>query len=369
MSDDLDPRLGIGGNAPPPDELTDEQRLLGIDPERLLVDEPAELPKLVALHYPDLKARGDELLAACQKWQADHKGPAGRLIDIADDQENARLADEIRQYDDFMAEVDEARKRIKLKVYEAGQQIDGWFKGGLADPVADIRGVSRTVSGKRYPPGPGTMQWAQTKYLTDKAERERREREAAAAAAAAEARRKAEEARALAEQERLRIAALEAQGATSEEAEEQVRYETDQAAADADNAMATSALIGAHAAEPATALVRQHTASGTTIGLGGRWTFEVTDMAALCLAVGAPALAREDFINRVAAASMIGDAGTKAVLQAAMQVLTQNGALPPTLLTTDDKNIRAAITARTAPLREAPGLRIFQEQSARRSRS
>jgi hypothetical protein len=366
---DREPRLGIGGNSPPEEIETDEQRLVRIDPEKLVVIEPAELPALFTLHYPDLKDRAAAMLAACQKWQAAHKGPTCGIIDVKDDEENGQLGDLIRQLDDFTGEVDEARKRVKLRVFEAGKQIDGWFNGTLADPVAEIRGVTRTVSGKRYPPGPGTMQFAQTKYLTDKAERERQAREAAAQAAAREAKRKEDEARRLAQEEAQRIADLQAEGAAAEEAQEIAQYETDQAAAAADAARASSSLIGAFAEEPASALVRQQTATGTTVGLAGRWTFEVVDLPALCLAVGAAGLTREDLVNRVAAASMIGVAGVRAVLQATAQVLTQGGAIPPTFIATDDKNIRAALTARTAPLRQAPGLRIYQEQSARRSLS
>ena len=366
---DIEELHGLGHNMPPDEPETPEQRLAKIDPERLVVVETAEIPTLLDLHYPDLKARAAEMLAACRQWQADHKTPAGGIIDVKDDEENGRLGDLIRQLDDFTNEADEARKRVKLRVYEAGLQIDGWFKGGLADPVADIRGVTRTVGGKRYAPGPGTMQFAQTKYLTDKAERERQAREAAAAAAAREAQRKADEARRLAQEEAQRIAALQAEGAAAEEAQEIAQAETDQAAAAADAAQASSALIGSFATEPASALVRQQTATGTTVGLAGRWTFEVTDLPALCLAVGASALTKEEFVNKVAAASLVGVAAARAILQAAAQVLTQGGSIPATFIATDDKNIRAAITARTAPLRQAPGLRIYQEQSARRSRS
>jgi hypothetical protein len=113
-------------------------------------------------------------------------------------------------------------------------------------------------------------------------------------------------------------------------------------------------------------LVKQFTASGTSIGLGGRWTFEVTDMPALCLAVGASALTREAFMQQVAAGSLMGMAAVKVVLETAASILTRQGALPPSAVTTDDKVIRAAITARTSPLRGAPGLRIYREMSARR---
>lgn len=374
MAEVPDPRLSIGGNAPPPEEAlepeTDEERLLQVDPENLLRVAPEDLPALFALHYPDLAARAIEMKAMVEKWQADHKTPAGGLIDIRDDDENAAVADIIRQADDFAGEVDETRKRVKLDVYEAGQKVDGWFTRGLAEPVMDIRGVTRTVSGKRYPPGPGTMQFAQTQYLTAKAAREAQQRLLAAQAAQRDADEKAEAARKLAAAEQQRIADLQAEGVAPEEAQEIAQAETDTAAAAADAAEESSSLIGSYTTSSTNELARQRTATGTTIGLSGRWTFEVNQpggMIDLCLAIGAPALTRESFIQQVSAASMIGPAAAKTVLQAAAQILMPNGVpIPESFVTTDDKIIRSALTARTSPLREAPGLRIFQEQSARR---
>ena len=360
-----DPRLSIGGNAPP--EPTPEERLRAVNPESLLVIDPEELPALLALHYPALVERGNEVLARCEEWRENHRTKAGGWIDVKDDTENGNLADLVRQVDDFADEVNEARQKVKLKVFLAGQKIDGWFNGGLKDPVGEIRGVTQRVSGRAVPPGPGTMQWAQTKYLTDKAERERQARDAAAAAARAEADRRIAEARRAALEERLRKEALEAEGAAPEEAQEIAEAETNQAAAVADAAQASSALVGSYAAQPDRALVRQTTATGTTVGLSGRWDFEVTDMRELCLAVGAPLLMGEAFVNKVAATSLAGVAGCRVVLKAVVDILTHDsGPLPATFLTTEDKSIRAAITARTAPLRAAAGLRIFQNVSARR---
>jgi hypothetical protein len=367
-----DSRLTVGGNYPPPDETIEpesrEDFLLSVDPESLLRLEPAELPELFATHYPFLVDRAAELKAMCEQWQADHKTQAGGWIDIKDNLENEKVAEIIRQADDFADEVDGTRVRVKARIREAGDQIDGFFKRGMAEPVIDIRGVTRTIGGKKYLPPPGSMQFAQTKYLVDKAERERQQREAAAKLAQEEANRIAEAARRLAEAERQRIADLEAEGVDAQEAQDIAQSETDMAAAQADAAQASSSLIGSYATAPAGALVRQRTAMGTTIGLTGRWTFDEdnVDMTQLCAAVGAPALTRPAFIEQVAVSCLVGAAGVKVVLEAAARLLAPNGPVPATFVATDGKNIRAAITARTAPLRSVPGLTIFQQQSASR---
>jgi hypothetical protein len=367
MTETTDPRLAPGGNFPPEEVETEEDRLLEIDPENLVVISPDRLPKLFELHYPDLKERAAKMLATCQKWQQDHKSQAGGWLPIQDDAENGRVGDLVVQLDDFAKEVDETRKAVKEKIYLAGQQIDGWFTRGLSEPVMDIRGVTRTVSGKRYPPGPGTLQFSQTAYLTAKAEAERLAREAAAKAAEVEAKRKADEARLAAEQEQQRIATLRYEGLSADEAQQIAYAEIDQASAAADNALASAAEVSAYASEPAGALVKQHTATGTTIGLGGRWTFEVTNLAELCLAVAAPLLMRDDLAQRVAAGSQIGVAGAQVVLRTLASLFMPNGVpVPASFVTTDDKQIRAALTAKTAPLREAPGVRVYQEMAARR---
>lgn len=369
------PRLSAGANFPPepmvePEPESDEERLLAVDPENLVRVAPNDLPALFLLHYPDLAERAAEMKQMVEKWQADHKTAAGGWKPVADDDENADVALLMKQIDDFAAEVDETRKRVKLDVYEAGLRIDGYFTRGLAEPVMEVRGVTRTVSGKRYPPGPGSMQFAMTSYLIDKAARETQQRLLAAQAAQRIADQKVDDARKLAAAENQRIADLQAEGVAPEEAQEIAQAETDTAAAEADAAEVSSALIGSYTSASTNELVRQRTAAGPTIGLGGKWTFEVNDpggMIDLCLAVGAPALMRESFIQKVAAASLVGQAGAKAVLEAAAKVLMPNGvSVPATFVTTDDKNIRAAITARTAPMRECPGLRVYQEQSARR---
>lgn len=330
----LDARRGIGGNQPPEPleaEQTEEQRLLRIDPEHLVIVEPGKLPALFALHYPVLAERGAELLERCQQWQKDHKTPRGGLTDIKDDAENAALADFIVMLDDFAAEVREAHKKVKGDVYHAGQQIDGWFTRGLADPVMDIRGVTRTVSGRKYPPEPGTMQFAQTQYLAAKAGRERKVREDAAREAAAEAKRKADAARQAAEEEAARATQLEQVGMAPEEAREIAAIETDQFAAEADRAQQTSALVGSFATERLTAMVRSHTATGTTVGLRETWDFDETqvDMKALCRGV-------------------------------------VEGTVPVTFVTVVSQTVRQAIRARINPLRECPGLVISATASAAR---
>lgn len=331
----LDARLRPGGNFPPeemPAEApqSESERLLRIDPEHLVVIEPEELPALFAAHYPALAARSAELLERCKQWQADHTSPKGGLIDIADDAENATLADFIVQLDDHAREVDESRKRVKLPVYNAGLQIDGWGRT-LAEPVMDIRGVTRTVSGKRYLPGPGTMQFAQSKYLTDKAERERLERVRIAKEAQAEADRKAAEARQAAQEEAARAAALQRTGLDAEDAQALAEVATDRAAEAADLAQAHSSLVGSYASEPARDVVRQHTPTGTTIGLRETWDFDEdqVDIKALCRGV-------------------------------------IDGTVPTTFVTVVPQAIRQAIKARINPLRQCPGLVIRPVASAAR---
>jgi hypothetical protein len=361
-----DESVGIGHNNPP----EDHDPLLDIDPTKLVVVEPNNLPALFDLHYPSLKERGAELLGRAVQWQQEHMTSAGGIIDLADDDENAEVADLMQFFDEYAQEVEGVRKAVKQQVYEAGLKIDGYFTRGLAEPVMEVRGVTRTVSGKRYPPGPGTLQFAQTAFLVEKEKRESQRRLLAAQAAQREADQKAEDARKLAAAEKQRIADLEAEGVAPEEAQEIAQAETDTAAAAADAAEESSALIGSYTTASTNEMVRQRTATGTTIGLTGKWTFEVNEpggMIDLCLAVGAPALMRESFIQKVAAASLIGQAGAKAVLEAAAKVLMPNmAAIPASFVTTDNKNINAAITARTSPMRECPGLRVYQEQSARR---
>ena len=326
---DIEELPGLGHNFPPDEPETPEQRLAKIDPERLVVVETAEIPTLLDLHYPDLKARAAEMLAACQKWQADHKTPSGGIIDVKDDAENAALADFMRQADDFMKEADEARRRVKLQVHNAVLAIDGYFRGGQMEPIADIRGVTRIVSGKKYPPGIGTMQFAMSSYLDAKAARERQEREAAARAAEIDARRRADEARRLADEERHRIALLRDEGIAPETAQEIAQAETDRASAEADTARASSALIGSYAGASTSALVRQQTATGTTVSVRETWDVdeETIDMKALCRAV-------------------------------------VDGTAPVTFVTANLRSIRDAIRAKISPLRECPGLVIRATSSA-----
>lgn len=353
-----DPRLSIGGNAPPPEETiepeSDEERLLGIDPENLVRVPPSDLAALFLLHYPSLAEHGVEMLANCQLWQRDHQNPDGTWIDIESEAENAELALVMSKIKSFAGEVEETRERVKHLIRQVAEGIDGWFKHGLHDPIMEIHGIRQTIQGKPRPPGPGTMQYAMTRYSTGEPQRE---------ALAREAEKKAEEARELRKTEQARAADLRQQGVSHDEAVRISQAQTDEASEAAD-ALKASSLIGPSMG------VQQRTATGISISNSGKWTFAVNDpggMIDLCLAVGAPALMRESFIQQVAAASLIGQAGAKAVLEAAAKVLMPNGvSVPASFVTTDDKSIRAAITARTSPMRECPGLRVYQEQSARR---
>jgi hypothetical protein len=331
----LDARRGIGGNFPPEETAdapqSEEERLLAIDPEHLVVVETAELGPLFDLHYRDLKQRGADLLAECQDWQDAHRTPKGGIVPVKDDAENGDLADRIVKMDTFSREAEEARKKVKLAVYNAGLAVDGWFKGGLVDPVMAIRGVAAKVGNRSYPPGPETMAGAQTAYVVEKAERERKERERIAKEAQEEANRKAIAARQAAEQEAARAAALERSGLAPEDAQALAEVATDRAAEAADSAQQNSALIGSYATETPREVVRQHTASGTTIGLRETWGFNENsvDMVALCKGV-------------------------------------VDGTVPTTFVTVIPQAINQAIRARINPLRQCPGLIIAPVASAAR---
>lgn len=369
LAPQLNARHGVGGNNPPellPDDQTEEQRLLAIDPEQLVKVDPERLPEFFRLHYPALEERAAELLERCRQWQADHKTTKGGLVEIKDDAENNALADFIIMIDDFAKEVEEARKRVKQDVYTAGLQIDGWFTRGLAEPVMGIRGVTRIVGGRKYPPEPGSMQFAQTAYLNAKVEKDRQDRLAAAAAAAADAIRKADIARQAAEEESSRAKALEGAGLAPEEAQAVAEVATDRAAEAADSARQTSALIGQFAAERPAAMARTHTATGTTLGLRETYEFEVTSLGALCLAVGAPKLHDLDLQRRVAAASQIGPTAVSAVLSALVGVLVPGEPVPASFVAPDATAINQAIRRKVAPMRECPGIVIRSVASAAR---
>lgn len=142
----------------------------------------------------------------------------------------------------------------------------------------------------------------------------------------------------LREQEAKRRAEAERQAAIlrreAEEAAQRIREAATDAAAEAAMIDATAAEASADdAARMATArpadLVRSTSTYGTTTTIRSNWTFEVTDLMALARAVA-------------------------------------DGKLPAAFIAPNETVIRAAIKAKHAPLREAPGLRIYDDAKVAR---
>lgn len=246
---------GIGHNAPP--EPTKAERLALIDPERLIVCDVADLPELFALQYPALFERSAELLAGIKRWKEAHKNGA---VPIADDAENNALSDYMVQLRGFAGddgEVEEARKRVKKAVFEAGKVIDAVF-GGLRQEIMAAHGPAKHAL-------VGTLSYAQTQYLIRKEAQARADRERIAEEARLESVRIAQEA--------VKIA----QTGTDDEASEAVEK--------ALGAEQTAQTMAQDAAAPARDLVRSRSALGTTTSLTGTWDFELQDIKALCAAI------------------------------------------------------------------------------------
>lgn len=298
----------IGDNFPPspieeggmPVEVDRDALLLGIDPANLVVVETVDLSRLLELQFAALLERNREFMVGLQRWRDEHRN--GR---IADDAELNKLSDwmvQLRDYAGPDGEVDEARKKVVGPLYAAWKAANAWF-ANLTQPVMDAIGPARNAQ-------VGTLQYAQTAFLVDKARKEAAERQRLADEAAAEARRKAEEARRLAEQD----APQEAVEAVTEAAlEAEVR----------------AVEIATAAAAPPREMVRSHSGLGTTTTLRSEWDFELVDIKALCRAVA-------------------------------------DGKQPSTFVTVVPQAIRQAVRAKHAPLRECMGLRIFETHAASR---
>lgn len=277
-------------------------RLRGIDPERLLVLEVEEIADLLEVQYAGIAERGTDLLARVVYWKEEHKNGA---VAIADDAENGRLSDLMKQLRDYAGDNGEVfitRRKVKTQPFDAIKKIDGWFNN-RSDPILDVLGQGKNAA-------LGTMQYAQTQYLVAKGRREQEERDRVAREAQAFADELTSQARLLAE----RQAPSTAVGQAIERAIE---------AEEAANATATDA------AAPLRDMVRSRTAMGTTSTLATSWDFSLLDIKALCRAVAA-------------------------------------GTVSTTFITTNDQAIRLAVRAKQAPLRECPGLEIKQTFSARR---
>lgn len=279
-----------------------DNRLRGIDPEKLLVVDVDELPDLLEVQYAAIAERGMELLSRVVDWKEEHQNGA---VPIANDAENGDLTDMMKQLRDFAAdngEVYAARRKVKIQPYTAIKIIDGWFNN-LSDPILEILGA-----GKAAPLG--TMQYAQTQYLVAKGRREQAERDEVARKAQAAADELVRQAQVL---------------AASHASQADLSKAVDRAVAAEDAAHATAS----DAAAPIRDMVRSRTAMGHTSTLATTWDFTLVDMKALCAAVAA-------------------------------------GTVPVTFVTTNDQAIRLAIRAKQAGLRGCPGLDISQTFSARR---
>lgn len=279
-----------------------DNRLRGIDPEKLLILDVDELPDMLEVQYAGIAERGMELLSRVVEWKEEHQNGA---VAIANEVENGELSDIMKQLRDFAGdngEVYVTRRKVKTQPYEAIKKIDGWFNN-LSDPILEVLGV-----GKAAPVG--TMQYAQTQYLVAKGRREQAERDEVARKAQAAADEMVREARLLAESEASRATVGKAID-RAVEAEDTARATADAAAA------------------PMRDMVRSRSAVGTTSTLASTWEFTLVDMKALCAAVAA-------------------------------------GTVPVTFVTTNDQAIRLAIRAKQGALRGCPGLDISQTFSARR---
>jgi hypothetical protein len=301
--------IGLGHNQPP----DDGPDYAAIDPTRLLVIAPDEIPALIAVQYPELAKRCDELTAGFDRWKAQHA--AEKRFVIADEADSLRTVDFEQQIATFLEEVEDARKPVKQPIFEAGKRIDGVF-------ASYREGLQASVQ---------TMAEARKVYMIAEAARKRREREAAEAAAAEQARLAREEAdRRRAEEDRL---AREAASGRATQAQVEAAFAaTDDAAERAQEAATKAEVIANLATAPDRDLVRARSGSGTTSSLRDNWTFDVTDIVALCRAVA-------------------------------------DGKVPAQFVMANDSVIRAAVRARHNPLRECPGLMIFNDMQATRRKA
>ena len=223
-----------------------DNRLRGLDPENLLLLTTDEIAPLLDLQYSALTDRTWELLAQAIAWAKEHKNSETGQIEINDDVDTNRATDLFKQLDDHAGkagEVEEARKKVKLKPYEATKAIDAWF--------ANLR--DRLVGAM------ASIHSAQNAY--------------------ANAKRAKDQARLLAE---AVAAAQRAAGLLEEARKKKAPEETIQAAIaaeqEADDARAAT---GASAAD----LTRTRSAMGNTSSQVETWKFKVTDIRALCRAI------------------------------------------------------------------------------------
>jgi hypothetical protein len=223
-----------------------DNRLKGIDPEKLLVLDVDELHPMLEVQYPDLPKRSEELLTNAMAWAQEHK--VGSAIVIQDDAQMNRASDLYRQLLSFAGdagEVEETRKKVKLQPFRATQSIDAWFKN-LRERLVGAMGI------------------------IDKAQNARAEdvRKAARAELDRQAREAEQEAARLLEQARKvdaeAASAILDRAVQAEEAAERAKTE---------------------ATGPVTDLTRTRSALGVTTSQSETWTFSVVSMRDLCAAI------------------------------------------------------------------------------------
>ena len=267
-AEDRGARTGIGGNSPP----------VELVPEKLI--DPTVIAPLLDANYKPLVARSAELLASAEAWKAD----MGRVT-VADQQAANDLADILNQLAGFVGptgEVEEARKKVKKPVFDAGKVIDEWF-AGIRTRLQEIAGLAP------FAPSSGTMQGALTMWMRSEADRKQAE-------ARLEAQRLAREA-----------------AAKIEEVKQAAPEQFDNALSDAMVAEDAAAQAAQRASSAPKDLVRTTTARGTTVGLKANWVAEVVDMMALVKAI-AEGKAPLDFVttnDRVIKSAIAGEKGRR----------------------------------------------------------
>lgn len=248
--------------------------LAGITPENLLPIDPTDLPMLLKREYPELAARGDALVANLVNWIKDHS--INGVLTLDGDSEMSEGSEHFKQIQAYAKEVDEARTKVSGPLNIAFRTINAWFNR-LADGVG------------HYGPGINAAQQARMRRVM----------------AAQAAFRKAE---IEAAQERARVLA---ELAAQDERNEKAALEAQQEVEDAQVAISVPAAT------------RLHSGLGVTTSGSQRWIGTVTDIKALCAAIG-------------------------------------RGDVPSTYIKPDDANIKRAINGkhRTAAI---PGVVITEE--------
>jgi hypothetical protein len=222
-----------------------ENRLKGIDPEKLMVVEVDEIAPLLDVQYPGLKKRGEELLERAMIWAKDHH-VAGQGAVIADDLAMSAASDLFAQLSDYArdnGEVEEARKKVGDRPRRAVNAINAWF-GSRRDRLVGAMATITTAQKRRL--------------------------EVVKEEQASERRRIAQEAEAL--------AAAKLEAARAAHADEAT---VDEAIAAEDRAEKARA----EAAAPMQDMTRTRSALGVTTSASETWTYELDDMMALAKAV------------------------------------------------------------------------------------